>query len=89
MLWKPNSRIEGIEYKINTIKNPSVHKEKNILLRYTKNILQHNKLYKKNSKLSRNKYIAIYSMEKILITGGAGVYRITRCSFVCQEISEQ
>ena len=58
--------IEGIEYKINTIKNPSVHKEKNILLRYTKNILQHNKLYKKNSKLSRNKYIAIYSMEKIV-----------------------
>jgi hypothetical protein len=58
--------IEGIKYKVNGVKNSSVHKKKNILLHYTINILQHNQLYKKNSKLNRNKYMAIYSMEKIV-----------------------
>jgi glycosyltransferase involved in cell wall biosynthesis len=58
--------IEGIKYKVNGVKNSFVNKEKNILLRYAINILQHNQLYKKNSKLNRNKYMAIYNMDKIV-----------------------
>jgi glycosyltransferase involved in cell wall biosynthesis len=58
--------IEGIDYKSNAFKSPLVNKKKNILLEYTKNILKNNKVYKKNSKKNKSKFIAIYDMKEIV-----------------------
>jgi glycosyltransferase involved in cell wall biosynthesis len=58
--------IEGIDYKLNEFKSILVHKNKSILLEYTKNVLKNNQMYKKNSKKNKNKYIAIYDMKKIV-----------------------
>lgn len=58
--------IEGIDYKLNKFKNPLVHKNKSILLKYTKDVLKNNQVYKKNSKSSKSKYIAIYNMNEIV-----------------------
>ena len=58
--------IEGINYKPNIIRNPFVHKNKNILLKHTINVLNNNQFYKKDSHQNKKKYIAIYSMMKIV-----------------------
>jgi glycosyltransferase involved in cell wall biosynthesis len=58
--------IEGIDYKSGIFKNPLVHKNKKILLNYAIKVLKNNKLYKKNSKENKFKYIAIYNMKEIV-----------------------
>jgi glycosyltransferase involved in cell wall biosynthesis len=58
--------IEGINYKLNAFKSPLVHKNKSILLKYTKNVLKNNQVYKKNSKKNKSKYVAIYDMKEIV-----------------------
>jgi glycosyltransferase involved in cell wall biosynthesis len=58
--------IEGINYKPNIIRNPFVHKNKNILLNHTINVLNNNQFYKKDSHQNKKKYIAIYSMMEIV-----------------------
>ena len=58
--------IEGIDYKLNAFKSPLVHKSKSVLLRYARNVLKNNQVYKKNSKKNKGKYIAIYNMKEIV-----------------------
>ena len=58
--------IEGIDYKSGVFKNPLVHQNKNILLKYAKKVLKNNKLYKKNSKENKFKYLAAYNMKEIV-----------------------
>lgn len=58
--------IEGINYKPKIIRNPFVHKNKNILLKHTINVLNNNQFYKKDSHQNKKKYIAIYSMMEIV-----------------------
>ena len=58
--------IEGIKYNSNAQPSTFVHNNKNILLRYTVNVLKNNQLYKKNSKQNKRMYISIYSMEEIV-----------------------
>jgi glycosyltransferase involved in cell wall biosynthesis len=52
--------IEGIDYKSGVFKNPLVHQNKNILLKYAIKVLKNNKLYKKNSKENKFKYLALF-----------------------------
>jgi len=58
--------IDGIDYKFGSFKNPLVNQNKKILLNYAIKVLRNNKLYKKNSKENKLKYIAIYNMEEIV-----------------------
>jgi glycosyltransferase involved in cell wall biosynthesis len=58
--------IEGINYKTNINQVSLVHSNRNILLKYTINVIKNNKFYKKNSNQYKKKYISIYSMEKIV-----------------------
>jgi glycosyltransferase involved in cell wall biosynthesis len=58
--------IEGINYKRKIHHSPLVHRNKNILLKHTINVLKNNQLYKKNSEQNKKRYIAIYSMKEIV-----------------------